>query len=102
MLFFRKAAYNFAEHLTLAAFTSGERAVFYCLVLAPIWILFPAIYYPMLIVYLVLWFLYYALACMQLFEGNRVWSFTKGLLVSIAVQVISMAIITTLILLVQR
>jgi Protein of unknown function (DUF3667) len=94
ILFFKKNKTNFAENLVLAAYTSGERSVFFTLIIAPLWVLLHRFYYPILILYILCWLSYYAWACTGFFEGKRSVNFIKGFLVALFTQLITISVIT--------
>lgn len=77
-LLFRKERLNLAEHLALASYTSGFRSIFVTLVMAPVWALTQWNYAMMVTTYLLIWLLYFSMACAQFFEGNRWWLACKG------------------------
>jgi len=54
-LLLRKSKTNYAENLVLAAYTSGERSVFFSLLPAPLWMLLQNYYYLILGVYIFCW-----------------------------------------------
>ena len=94
---FRKNGYNFAEHLVLAAYTSGVRSLFLTLLVIPYWYLFrPSagiavyLYYS----YLCIWFIYCGLATSQFYQGNRGASWAKGVLAATLAQAMSQAIVS--------
>jgi hypothetical protein len=94
LLLFRKGNTNFAENLVLAAYTSGERSVFFTLIVAPLWMLLHRFYYPILFIYILSWFCYYAWACSGFFEGKRTVNFIKGFVVALLTQLVTIAIVS--------
>lgn len=94
---FRKNDYNFAEHLVLAAYTSGIRSLFLTLLVIPYWYLFrPSssialyLYYS----YLCIWLIYFGFATSHFYQGNRRASWAKGVLAAALTQAISQAIVS--------
>lgn len=94
LLLFRKSKTNFAENLVLTAFTSGERSVFFTLIVAPLWLLLHRFYYPILFIYIISWFSYYAWACCGFFEGKRTVNFIKGFVVALLTQLVTIIIVS--------
>lgn len=94
LLMFRKSKTNFAENLVLAAYTSGERSVFFTLIVAPLWYLLHRYYYPLLFIYFLTWFSYYGWACTRFFPGKRTLNFMKGFLVALLTQLVTIAIVS--------
>jgi hypothetical protein len=91
---FRRERRNFAEHLVLAAYTSGFHALFMGVVETPTFALMQARSPDALLAaaYLVLWLLYFALAASQFYSGNRAVTAIKGGLAVIFSQVWSAAL----------
>jgi len=87
-IFFRKTGKNYSEFLVLAAFTSGERSVFMNIFILPLWIFFKQWYTPVLYTYMLLYFTYFGWACMQFSGKKTAWSFIKGFLIPLIVQII--------------
>ena len=94
-LLLKKNGKNYAEHLAFAAFMSGERSLFFTLVVIPLWIFFKRYYFPVLYIYMGLYCLYFAWACMQFTGRYTAATFIKGLLVNILTQIIISAIVVT-------
>lgn len=92
-LLFRVDKLNFAEHLALAAYTSGFRSIFFTLLVIPVWLIFDLPYNNVLVAYIALWLFYYGVACAQLYRGNRWWLWTKGVIVAVLTQVVITAAI---------
>lgn len=93
-LLFKKKGLNFAEAMVLGCYTSGERSIFYTLVVSPIIILYRGYFHTILYVYLLLFVLYYAWACCQYFNDYKLSTFAKGLLSFILCQIIITVLIT--------
>jgi hypothetical protein len=94
---FQKDGYNFAEHLVLAAYTSGIRTIFLTVLVIPYWYLFRpsgsvALYLYYL--YLSIWLLYCGVAASQFYQGNRGASWAKGVLAAALTQAMSQAIVS--------
>ena len=94
-LFFWRAKLNYAEHLVLAAYTSGMRQLYLALIETPVLALVHAniadlrlmmAYYPV-------WFAYFAFAAAQFYTGNRWWLWFKGVLVTLVAQAVTTVII---------
>jgi len=92
-LLFRRDGLHFAEHLVLASYTSGFRSIFFMLVVLPAWALLDLHYRPTVYAYLVLWHAYFGVACAQFYEGHRAWLWLKGVVVSVATQFVTTALI---------
>jgi hypothetical protein len=79
-----RARFNFAEHLVLAAYTSGMRVLFATLIVIPIWYLFrpvnPAIVY---LASLAIWALYFGFAESQFLPGKGALSWSRGVLAAV-------------------
>ena len=75
LLMFRRRPIRYAEHLILAAYTSGTRSLFFSMVCMPILWLFPEAFAPVTGVYFVCWWGYYAWANRQFLsrEGKPAW-----------------------------
>lgn len=85
-LFDLGGGFNLAEHLVLAAYTSGMRVLFVILVVIPVWYVFRhntatirSLYYA----YLPIWPLYFGFATAQFLSGKRASSWRKGMLSAI-------------------
>jgi hypothetical protein len=92
---FRDARRSFAEHLVLAAYASGFRALFIGLVETP---LLAATVTdtanPWLVAgFLALWCVYFAFAASQFYDGSRTWSLVKAGTTAILSQIITIALI---------
>jgi hypothetical protein len=93
-LLFRRSKTNYSENLVLAAFTSGERSIFFSLFIAPVWLLFHPPFYPFLAFYILSWCSYYGWACSQFYEGNKPGLFLKGLLSAILTQLATVLLVS--------
>jgi len=93
-LLFRRDKTNFSENLVLAAFTSGERSIFFSLLIAPIWVIFHPPFYPFLAFYLFCWSCYYGWACSQFYTGKKAGLFLKGIFSTILTQVVTVMLIS--------
>jgi hypothetical protein len=81
-----RGGFNFAEHLVLAAYTSGMRILFFTLILLPAWYLFrpsDATALHVYFAYLTIWPLYFGLAASRFFTGNRAYTWCKGMLAAV-------------------
>jgi hypothetical protein len=94
-LLFRRDQLNFAEHLVLAAYASGSRALFLALIETPLLAITGAnTADPWLATgYYGIWFAYFALAASQFCRGNRFWSALKAIAAAILSQVVVIALI---------
>ena len=82
-LLYSHAGFNFAEHLVLAAYTSGLRILFAAVFLIPAWYFFRPTNTTGLYLYLgflTVWSMYFGFAASQFFPGRRVLSWCKGIL----------------------
>jgi hypothetical protein len=93
-LLFRRTNTNYSENLVLAAFTSGERSIFFSLLVAPIWLILHPPYYALLIAYLISWSCYYGWACSQFYPGKKFVLFLKGILSTILTQLTTVLLIS--------
>lgn len=92
-LFFRKQ-YNFAEIMVLVAFTSGERSAFYTIAITPLIVLFRQYYLFIIGFYLLIYAIYYAIACAQ-FTGRSTFSvYLKGFLAVLFSQIVITLIVS--------
>jgi hypothetical protein len=92
-LLFRSARRNFAEHLVLAAYTSGYRSIFFTLVILPVWWVFKLRYETTVGVYVALWLIYFGVACAQFHPGHRGGLWFKGLIAGLLAQLVTTGII---------
>ena len=85
-LLYARGSFNFAEHLVLAAYTSGMRFLSFAVVVIPVWYLFrpgASTATHLLYAYFSLWPLYFGFAASQFFPGRRILSWCKGVAASI-------------------
>jgi hypothetical protein len=94
-LLFRRSGLYFAEHLVLAAYTSGFHALFMAAVETPLLALTGAQTSDPRIatLYSGAWTIYFAFAASQFYAGNRPWSFARGLIVVVLSQVATVALV---------
>lgn len=94
-VFFHGARRSFAEHLVLAAYASGMRALFLAFVETPLLALTGAdTANPWLATgYFGIWFAYFAFAASQFYRGNRLWSAFKASVAAILSQVVTVALV---------
>jgi hypothetical protein len=85
-LFDVRGGFNLAEHLVLAAYTSGMRVLFVIVIVIPVWYVFRhhtstirSLYYA----YWPIWPLYFGFATAQFLAGKRALSWGKGILSAI-------------------
>lgn len=93
-----------ANHLVLAAYTSGSRALFTGLVETPVLALISgatALPWPA-IVFFCLWFAYFAFAASQFYRGNRLWAACKAVVAAAVSQAVAIALIMAVLLLMTR
>jgi hypothetical protein len=88
-LWFRRERLNYAEHLVLAAYTSGFRALFLALVETPLLALMGAgtARPAMSILYVALWCAYFAFAAVQFYGGARFASASKAIAAAVVSQI---------------
>ncbi|MEO8016724.1 MAG: DUF3667 domain-containing protein [Pseudomonadota bacterium] len=93
-LFFR-ARLHYAEHLILAAYTSGFRALFLGLVEVPllVWSGATTANSRLVGVYYVLWASYFAFAACQFYRGNMAWTVSKAVVVVVIGQITVVGVI---------
>jgi hypothetical protein len=94
-LLFRTRSHGFADHLVLAAYATGLRALFIAFVETPLWALTKVdTANPWLALgYFGIWFAYFAFAATQFYQGNRLWSASKGAAAAILSQAVTIALI---------
>ncbi|MEP7157473.1 MAG: DUF3667 domain-containing protein [Betaproteobacteria bacterium] len=80
LLLFRSSGFHFAEHMVLAAYTSGMRSIVFTLVTLPVWRLLQGVVAVQWIIYgyLLVWAIYFGFASSQFHEGHRGWLWFKG------------------------
>lgn len=98
-LLFLRGGDNYAEHLVLAAYTVGMRAVVFSVVSVPVWAVFQPVAQLRLLaeVSSVAWMLYFAWATMQFRADNRLWGFAGGLAAALAMKYAGTALIQALV-----
>jgi hypothetical protein len=94
-LLFLREGRNYAEHLVLAAYASGFRALYLALIETPLLAATGVdTANPWLAVgYFGVWFAYFAFASSQFYRGNRLWSAFKAVLAAVLAQVVTVAVI---------
>jgi hypothetical protein len=94
-VFFRGARLSFAEHLVLAAYASGFRALFIALVETPLLAATVAdAGTPWLVAgFLAVWCAYFAFAASQFYGGSRVGSVVKAGATAVLSQIITIALV---------
>jgi hypothetical protein len=103
-LFFRADERSFADHLVLAAYATGCRALFIALVETPLWASThvntanPWLAFG----YFGIWFAYFAFAAAQFYAGNRSWSAARGALAALLSQALTIALIMAILYLTTR
>jgi hypothetical protein len=92
---FARERRHFAEHLVLAAYASGYRALFLALVETPVLALTGAdTANPWLAsVYFGIWFAYFAFAASQFYRGNRLWAGAKAIVAALLSQAVTIGLI---------
>jgi hypothetical protein len=81
-----RRSFIYAEHLVLAAYTSGMRILFFTVVVIPGWYLFrpsDATARHLFYAYLPIWPMYFGFAASRFFPGNRAVSWCKGIAAAI-------------------
>jgi hypothetical protein len=96
-LYFPKAGYNFWEHVIFVCFVSGQRSIFFSLVVAPSFILMPAAYNTILSTYLVAWIIYFSFADQQFLKTETKAPFLKCILVPVTNQIVMIIIVASII-----
>lgn len=96
-LFFPKAGYNFWEHLIFVCFVSGQRSLFFSLIVAPSFILMPGAYNIILTTYLIAWIIYFSFADQQFLKPETKAPFLKCITVPITNQLVMMVIVVLMI-----
>jgi hypothetical protein len=95
LAFFRSARLNFSEHLVLAAYVSGFRALLLALIEVPMHYI-TGIQTPglaMTVPYLVVWLSYFAFACVQFYGGNPWWASIRAVLAALLAQFVTSMLI---------
>jgi hypothetical protein len=94
-LLFWRARLNYAEHLVLAAYTSGMRQLYLAVVETPVLALAAANIgdLRLMIAYYGVWFGYFAFAASQFYPGNRWWSACKAIVAAILTQLVTILLI---------
>jgi hypothetical protein len=95
---------SFADHLVLAAYTTGFHALFLALIETPLLALTRAdTTDPVLAtVYLGAWFAYFGFACSQFYRGNRAASAFKGFAAGVSSQAIVVGLVMAVLYLMTR
>jgi hypothetical protein len=103
-LLFRRERRSFAEHLVLAAYASGFRALFLALIETPLLALTGAdTANPWLATgYFGVWFGYFAFAASQFYQGSRPWSAFKACAAAILSQLLTIALVMVFLLFTSR
>ena len=91
--FFKKRI-NYAESLVIVSYTSGERSIFFILIVVPFLLLFKENYFLIIYSYVALYMLYYSWTCCQYFNDYRITTFIKGSLSFLLAQAVTSLIIT--------
>lgn len=94
--FFKKRI-NYAESLVIVSYTSGERAVFFMLIIVPLLLLFKENYYLIIWSYIALYMVYFSWACCQYFNDYRLSTFFKASLSFVLAQATVSLLITLII-----
>ena len=90
-----RGRFNFAEHLVLAAYTSGMRVLLATLIVIPFWQIFhPRNPAAVELASLTIWALYFGFAESQFLPGGRALSWCKGFLAAVLASVSMQALIT--------
>ena len=93
-ILFYKRDINFSEHLVFVCFVSGQRSIFFTLLVAPLRLMLPAQYTVLLSGYLILWTLYFAFANMQFIRRYNFPAFLKSVLVPVLTQILVILLIS--------
>jgi uncharacterized protein DUF3667 len=94
-LLFRGSRLYFAEHLVLAAYTTGFRMLFLALVVVPV------VYFAKLSpveprtapAYLGLWLIYYSVAAVQFYRGKTLWTVVRAVTGAVLAHVVAMLLV---------
>lgn len=70
------------------SYTSGQRSLFFTIVVVPPWLAFGWSQPWTTAVYFAIWFLYYGVACAQFYEGGRWWAGVRGFLIAVLAQLV--------------
>ena len=94
-LLFRGDRRSFADHLVLAAYTSGFHALFQALIETPLLALTRAdTTNPWLAsAYVGIWIVYFGFAASQFYQGHRLWSAARASAAAVITQAVTIAII---------
>ncbi len=99
-IFFKKRM-NFAESLVLVSYSSGERSIFFIILVIPLILLFRQHYFLIIYSYLALYMIYYSWSCCQYLNDYKVSTFIKGslcfILAQLALTLLIVIVITILI-----
>jgi hypothetical protein len=101
---FRRARLHYAEHLVLAAYTSGFHALFLAVIETPLLAISGADTAAPAIAagYFGVWVGYFAFAASQFYSGNRFWSFAKAIIVALLAQAATIAAVMVCLFLLSR
>lgn len=104
LAFFRSARLNFSEHLVLAAYASGFRALLLALIEVPVHYItgIPTANLAMAVPYLVIWLGYFAFACVQFHGGNPWWTAIRAVLAALFAQFVTSMLIFVWVFLIYR
>jgi len=97
-LLFRNGKFNYAENLVLAAFTSGQKSIFFSVFIAPAVYFFPNYYSIIIGIYVVFWICYFTWANLQFLHQTGYQTIIKSLLIPLLTQLTTIAILATWIL----
>jgi hypothetical protein len=104
MAFFRGAKLNFSEHLVLAAYASGVRALLLALVEVPLHYItgIPTSNPAMVVPYFVVWLGYFSFAAVQFYGGRPWWVAVRAVLAALLAQFVTTMLIFVFIYLLYR
>jgi hypothetical protein len=96
-LLFRSSELNYAEHLVLAAYTTGFRMLFLALIGVPIFYFgrLAPIGHISAPIYLGLWLAYFSVAAVQFYRGNVFWVVVRAVFTGVLTQVIAMLVVVS-------
>ena len=101
LLLFWTARLHYAEHLVLAAYTSGFRILFLAIIGTPL-MFFAHLRITdrgVIPIYFGLWVIYFAVAAVQFYRGAMAWTVARSVIAAVLGQVLTMALVVAFIIL---
>lgn len=95
-LLFYKQRLNYAEHLVLAAYTSGFRILVLALVVVPVLLLTKVKFSDQVFVgpYFGLWLVYFVIAALQFYRGSAPWIVVRAVLATVIGQLLTVTLLS--------